>query len=191
MRHNETSCTGTGESRPEPAEALVVKTGGKQSGPEQTGTPSPLSGPRYRGSNPCLPSRQFLSKASTCGDEALVPIYRVCGHVTGVRLGRRQLIENDWVRQTRRRIRQSPWDTNETRRGRSRPFGSRTSRLGFATCACVDAAPGCRCPSAQMLRLDPDVLLTHRGAPRPSAVGFYPLPSSRRRLRSGKFSQWD
>jgi hypothetical protein len=34
----------------------VVRTGAKRSGPEQTGTHSPLSGPRYRGSNPCLPA---------------------------------------------------------------------------------------------------------------------------------------
>jgi hypothetical protein len=53
LRHNETFCTRTHGRRPERTEERVAETGAKQSGPERTATHSPLSGPRYRGSNPC------------------------------------------------------------------------------------------------------------------------------------------
>jgi hypothetical protein len=50
----------------------IEKTGTKRSGPQQTGRPTPLSGPRYRGSNPCSqPSSERLrtsleSRTSDC-----------------------------------------------------------------------------------------------------------------------------
>jgi hypothetical protein len=56
VRHDETLCTGTDQNRPEQTETLRVKTGAHQSGPKRTEAHSPLSGPRYRGSNPCLPA---------------------------------------------------------------------------------------------------------------------------------------
>jgi hypothetical protein len=57
LRHNETFCARTDQNEREQIEALVARTGARRSGPEQTGTHSPLSGPRYRGSNPCLPAK--------------------------------------------------------------------------------------------------------------------------------------
>ena len=58
VRHKETFCTGAQRNGPKRTEAREVKTGGKQNGPERTGIRAPLSGPRYRGSNPCLPANQ-------------------------------------------------------------------------------------------------------------------------------------
>ena len=56
VRHKETFCTGAHRSRPKRTEAREMKTRGKQNGPERNGIRAPLSGPRYRGSNPCLPA---------------------------------------------------------------------------------------------------------------------------------------
>jgi len=56
VRHNETFRTRTDQNGREQTETQRVKIGARRSGPEQTGTRSPLSGPRYRGSNPCLPA---------------------------------------------------------------------------------------------------------------------------------------
>ena len=56
VRHKETNCTGAQRNGPKRTEARGVKTGGKQNGPEQNVIRAPLSGPRYRGSNPCLPA---------------------------------------------------------------------------------------------------------------------------------------
>ena len=57
LRHNETFCTRTHENGGEQTEAVTTKTRTKQSGLARTATHSPLSGPRYRGSNPCLPAK--------------------------------------------------------------------------------------------------------------------------------------
>jgi type II secretory pathway component PulJ len=59
LRHNETFRTGTHQNGPEQAEALGVKTGANQSGTKRTEAHSPLSRPRYRGSNPCLPANSL------------------------------------------------------------------------------------------------------------------------------------
>jgi len=62
LRHNETFCTRTNQNGREQTQAPEVRTGARRSGPEQTGTHSPLSGPRYRGSNPCLPAALTASR---------------------------------------------------------------------------------------------------------------------------------
>ena len=48
----------------EPTEAVRPKTRTKQNGAARSDTHSPLSGPRYRGSNPCLPAK-FETRAGT------------------------------------------------------------------------------------------------------------------------------
>jgi hypothetical protein len=65
LRHNETFCTGAHETGREQTELLWIEAGTKQTGPKQPEAHSPLSGPRYRGSNPCLqPSFARLRRAS-------------------------------------------------------------------------------------------------------------------------------
>jgi hypothetical protein len=56
VRHKETHCTGAERNGPKQTEALVERTRAKLSGTKETGIQTPLSGPRYRGSNPCLPA---------------------------------------------------------------------------------------------------------------------------------------
>ena len=58
LRHNETHCTGAERNGAKQTGEGIEKTGGKPSGPKQTEVQSPLSGPRYRGSNPCLPANK-------------------------------------------------------------------------------------------------------------------------------------
>ena len=61
VRHDETFCTGAHRNGPKRTEAREVKTGTKQNGPKRTGIQTPLSGPRYRGSNPCLPANKPIT----------------------------------------------------------------------------------------------------------------------------------
>src|SRR6267378_4473670 len=56
VRHKETNCTRTHRNGEKPTGEAVEKTGAKRNGPKRTGIPAPISGPRYRGSNPCLPA---------------------------------------------------------------------------------------------------------------------------------------
>ena len=53
LRHNETHCTGAQRNGPKQTEEGIERTGAEQSGPKRTEARAPLSGPRYRGSNPC------------------------------------------------------------------------------------------------------------------------------------------
>ena len=64
VRHIETNCTGAQQNGGEQTGEGIEKTGANRSGPKPTIIQTPLSGPRYRGSNPCLPARLRSPSAS-------------------------------------------------------------------------------------------------------------------------------
>ena len=61
VRHKETKCAGGQRNGPKQTEEGIERTGAKPSGPKQTEVQTPLSGQRYRGSNPCLPATKPLT----------------------------------------------------------------------------------------------------------------------------------
>lgn len=83
---------GNGPESSEVNRSAVVKIIRKQHGSKRTETGKPLSGPRYRGSNPCLPASNsfnynYLRRSTICAEHA------VSGHVIGRRLDDAQPIE--------------------------------------------------------------------------------------------------
>ena len=56
VRHIETNCTRAQQNGGEQTGEEIEKTGANRSGPKPAVIQTPLSGPRYRGSNPCLPA---------------------------------------------------------------------------------------------------------------------------------------
>ena len=60
VRHKETNCTRTHRNGATHTGEAVEKTGTNRSRTKRTGIPPPISGPRYRGSNPCLPANKAL-----------------------------------------------------------------------------------------------------------------------------------
>src|SRR5262245_17375031 len=73
VRHKETNCTRTHRNEAKQTEDAVEQTGANRSGGKRTGIPPPISGPRYRGSNPCLPANLTLTHTATYTNEKKFP----------------------------------------------------------------------------------------------------------------------
>jgi hypothetical protein len=70
VRHKETICTRTHRNGEEQIGEAVEKTGASRSRAKRTEVPAPISGPRYRGSNPCLPANTVTPSSSTTSSES-------------------------------------------------------------------------------------------------------------------------
>jgi hypothetical protein len=66
VRHGETSCAGTERNGDEVTEEMTLKNRRKQPEPKRTAVGEPLSGPRCRPSNPCLPAKFDPRVGTSC-----------------------------------------------------------------------------------------------------------------------------
>jgi hypothetical protein len=74
VRHIETNCTEAQQNGGEQTGERIEKTEANRSGPKPTVMQTPLSGPRYWGSNPYLPATRFPSQSLTSLPESPVTL---------------------------------------------------------------------------------------------------------------------